>query len=255
MGFNSLVSEAGGQGVQKNLWKVFSILVEYCSRGAVETVVSEMQRESEAQQQALRQEVERQQALIENSAQMNREQNERVYRENSELRAKNEQLELDRELLREGKEQQERAFAEEVSLRLLFESKISDLHRLYRELEIKHHKLFADFQLKLNELTYFQDKAAHYQHENAQLRKQKAALEDDLTDRAHQLQHLREVAARLKQEMSDCLAGDAQRRIEGRRSEGLIKQREVKEAQLAAQLKTAETHLDSQARRHEGLRE
>jgi hypothetical protein len=44
----------------------------------------------------------------------------------------------------------------------MFESKISDLHSLYRELEIKHHKLFSDFQLKNNELTYFKDKANYY---------------------------------------------------------------------------------------------
>jgi len=142
-----------------------------------------------------------------------------------------------------------------VSLRLLFESKISDLHRLYRELEIKHHKLFADFQLKLNELAYFQDKAAHCLHENAQLRRQKAAAEDELSERGHELQQLREVAAGLKQEISDHFAGEAQRRIERRLNEGLIEQREAKEVQLAGQLRTAEAHLASEARRREGLKE
>jgi hypothetical protein len=104
MGFNSLISEMGGQGVKKSLWKVFSILVEYCSHGAVETIVAEVRRESEAEQQVLRQQMQRQQAVIEDNAQTNRDQNERIYRENSELRATNEQLQLDRDLLRQSSE-------------------------------------------------------------------------------------------------------------------------------------------------------
>lgn len=51
IGFNNLLAELGNKKleVKKNVWRVFCVLVEYCSEGSVETVLSSIQKESEAQ--------------------------------------------------------------------------------------------------------------------------------------------------------------------------------------------------------------
>ena len=42
MGFNTLLKEMGGIHIQKSLWKVYAILLEYCSDGDFETMIAEI---------------------------------------------------------------------------------------------------------------------------------------------------------------------------------------------------------------------
>ena len=46
MGYNTLLGElGGGMSVRKVLWKVFAILLEYCSDGDFQTMIGEMERD------------------------------------------------------------------------------------------------------------------------------------------------------------------------------------------------------------------
>jgi hypothetical protein len=46
MGFNELTKELsnGNPEVGKVIWKIYSIVLEYCSKGNLETVIGEIQR-------------------------------------------------------------------------------------------------------------------------------------------------------------------------------------------------------------------
>lgn len=68
--------------VQKNLWKVFSILIEYCSEGTFETVVSTIHRDHETEVEGLKTELENQKEMIEKNELKNKEKNEKIYQEN-----------------------------------------------------------------------------------------------------------------------------------------------------------------------------
>jgi hypothetical protein len=255
IGFNNLLSEVGHHKlpVKKNLWKVFSILIEHCSGGSFETIISDIQRENEKQQACLKEQIEKQQELIEHNELRNKEKNGKLFQENRDLREESERLELDRKMMQESNEEFERAFAEEISLRLMFERKISDLHRLYRELELKHHKLFSDFQLKINELTYFKEKSQFYYNENLQLKKERAALDDELSERATQLRQNEETISKLKKEVHDQFSAESQRKLENKLSEHLLGQKEIKERQLAHLLKSAQSTISVHEKSHQSL--
>ncbi len=51
IGFNNLLAELGKDKVKvkKNLWRVFSVLVEYCSEGSLSTVLSTIEKENKAE--------------------------------------------------------------------------------------------------------------------------------------------------------------------------------------------------------------
>jgi hypothetical protein len=56
--------------------------------------------------------------------------------------------------------------------------------------------------VKLNELAYFKDKAGYYHEENVKLRRDKTAIEADLSEKRHEGRHLAEVVERLKRELN-----------------------------------------------------
>lgn len=47
MGFNTLLKEIGckNMNLRKTLWKVFAILLEYCSEGDFESMIAEIERD------------------------------------------------------------------------------------------------------------------------------------------------------------------------------------------------------------------
>jgi hypothetical protein len=50
MGFNSLIGELsnGNMEVLKTIWRIYSIILEYCSKGSMVTVIGEIERETSA---------------------------------------------------------------------------------------------------------------------------------------------------------------------------------------------------------------
>lgn len=120
---------------------------------------------------------------------------------------------------------------------------------------MKHHKLYSDFQLKINELAYFKDKSSFYYNENLHLKKEKAGVEDDLRERVSNLKQMDELCVKLKKEINDQYSVDTQWRIERKISDGLLRQKEIKEHQMASQLKNNDSALDIHKRTHKSLLE
>jgi hypothetical protein len=54
MGFNAMLKEIGGTHIRKALWKVYAILLEYCSDGDFETMIAEIERDKIAKMDVLR---------------------------------------------------------------------------------------------------------------------------------------------------------------------------------------------------------
>ncbi len=54
MGFNNLLKEIGGRHIRKALWKVYVVLLEYCSDGDFETMIGEIERDKLAKMWLLR---------------------------------------------------------------------------------------------------------------------------------------------------------------------------------------------------------
>ncbi len=127
MGFNTLLKEVAGKNmnVRKTFWKVFAILLEYCSDGEFETMLGEIERDKVRKMESMKGEIERRQQVIDNNEEINQEKNARIFKELKELREANCNLENDKNVLMEDFKEAEQAFNEEVSLRLKFENKIN----------------------------------------------------------------------------------------------------------------------------------
>lgn len=67
MGFNSLIGELtkGNMEVLKTVWRIYSIILEYCSKGGMVTVIGEIERESSGKVAVLMSEIVRKQQIIE----------------------------------------------------------------------------------------------------------------------------------------------------------------------------------------------
>ena len=120
IGFNELLKEIGGGAIRKVLWKVFTILLEYCSDGDFETMIGEIERDKVAKLEVLREEIERRQEIIDNNEDIHQQKNAKIFKELKELREQNHSLENDKQVLMEDYKEAEQAFNEEVSLRLKF---------------------------------------------------------------------------------------------------------------------------------------
>lgn len=88
--------------------------------------------------------------------------------------------------------------------------------------------MYSDFQLKINELAYFKDKSSFYYNENLHLKKEKAAIEDDLRERVSDLKQMDELCVKLRKEINDQYSVDTQWRIEKKISDNLLRQKEIK---------------------------
>jgi hypothetical protein len=73
MGFNNLLGELAGNRMEvlKTVWRVYSIILEYCSRGGMVTVIGEIEREASAKITELAGEIERKQDIIERNEELN----------------------------------------------------------------------------------------------------------------------------------------------------------------------------------------
>lgn len=71
----------GGSHIQKALWKVYAILLEYCSDGDFETMIGEIERDKVAKMESLRDEIERRQEIIDNNEEIHQEKNARIFKE------------------------------------------------------------------------------------------------------------------------------------------------------------------------------
>ena len=101
MGFNTLLKEMGGSHIQKSLWKVYAILLEYCSDGDFQTMIAEIQRDKVIKMQSLREEIERRQEIIDNNEQIHQEKNAKIFKELKLLREENTNLQNDKQVLME----------------------------------------------------------------------------------------------------------------------------------------------------------
>ena len=126
LGFNRLLLQlAHSNSVRNSLWKVFSILVEYCSNGEFESVMAQVERDRISKVSQLTKELEHRQNLLEESSNSNEERNKQIYKELRQLKQENQELVADRALLLEEFKQAEQAFNNQVGLRLRYENKIN----------------------------------------------------------------------------------------------------------------------------------
>ena len=147
------------------IWKVFSILLEYCCKTDYRMLISEISKEHKDEMEKLEKEY---QAKFQEQAQ-----NERLLKQNMEILQKfNKELEKERTSERQMRLKLEEEYMqntknheEEVQLRLKFESKLNNMHSVHRDLETRYKRA-------LNEM-------ASLQNANEQLsNKNNAALEE-----------------------------------------------------------------------------
>lgn len=199
MGFNDLLREISRErkDVVKTIWRIYSTVLEYCSRGGMETAIGELDRENSRKVAEMTEKISQKQEIIEKNEEINEARNHQVYKEVKHLREQNVNLKNEKTVLQEEFNSTDQAFTEEVNLRLKFETKINDIYGLHRELAIKHQKLFSDLSAKMDE---FQATASNY-HDVSQKFTEFRALQVGLReeyvmerDRAARLErHLKEV--------------------------------------------------------------
>ena len=124
-----------------NIWKVFSVLLEYCCQSDYRMLIAEISNSHKAEIEELEEQFNRQcQEFINNEKIMK--QNMDVLQKYSEelekerTNERNLRLKLEEEYMQNSKNHEE-----EVQLRLKFESKLNSMHSMHRELEIKHKRL------------------------------------------------------------------------------------------------------------------
>ena len=81
MGFNELVAEItrGEPLLVKPIWKIFSLVLEYCSRGDLETSMGVLEKEYSTKIIELAAELERKQGVIERNEELNERKNNEIY--------------------------------------------------------------------------------------------------------------------------------------------------------------------------------
>jgi hypothetical protein len=114
MGFNSLIQELsnGNMEVLKTVWRIYSIILEYCSKGGMVTVIGEIERETSAKVAVLTSEIVRKQQIIERNEELNEEKNGEIFREIKKLREDNVNLNNEKTVLVEEYNSTEQAFSE-----------------------------------------------------------------------------------------------------------------------------------------------
>lgn len=167
----------------------------------MQTLLGEAEREKEKELRAFSAQLEEKNELIGRGAELNLKKNETVFRELKALKELNVELANDKVVLLEDYRQAEVAFSEEVSLRLMFENKISEVHALYRELGLKHRHLFDDLQAKSHELVLHRDRSAALTQENLQVRKESSVMRQEILSLRQELEQWRRTAEQLTAEL------------------------------------------------------
>lgn len=127
-----------------SVWKVFSILLEYCCKSNYQMLISKISTEHQQQMEQVQEGFHREiEALNRNEKDLKFTLDE-MQRENGELRKR-----LDEEVVLRIKLQEEiykniKSHEEEVQLRLQFESKLNGLHSLHRDLQAKYERALED---------------------------------------------------------------------------------------------------------------
>lgn len=127
-----------------SIWKVFSILLEYCCKTDYRMLISEISKEHKDEIEKLEREF---QTKFNEQAE-----NERILKENKEILQKyTEELEKEKNSERSMRLKLEEEFhqntknhEEEVQLRLKFESKLNNMHSVHRDLETKFKRALSD---------------------------------------------------------------------------------------------------------------
>ncbi|CDW73527.1 UNKNOWN [Stylonychia lemnae] len=127
-----------------SIWKVFSVLLEYCCQSDYRMLISEITNQHEEEVQRMEKDFNAKCQEFLN--------NEKILKQNMEVMQKySEELEKERTnertlrlKLEEEYMQNSKNHEEEVQLRLKFESKLNSMHSIHRELEIKHKRLGID---------------------------------------------------------------------------------------------------------------
>lgn len=59
MGFNTLLKEIGSKNmkIRKTFWKVYAILLEYCSDGDFDTMIGEIERDKVRKMEIMKEEI------------------------------------------------------------------------------------------------------------------------------------------------------------------------------------------------------
>jgi hypothetical protein len=66
--------------LRKTFWKVYAILLEYCSDGDFDTMIGEIERDKLRKMEVLKEEIERRQELIDNNEDIHQERNAKIFK-------------------------------------------------------------------------------------------------------------------------------------------------------------------------------
>lgn len=66
--------------IRKTFWKVYAILLEYCSDGDFETMIGEIERDKIQKMEVMKEEIEKRQEIIENNEEINQEKNAKIFK-------------------------------------------------------------------------------------------------------------------------------------------------------------------------------
>lgn len=182
------------------IWKVFSILLEYCCKTDYRMLISEISKEHKEESDRLEREF--QQKFNEQA------ENERRLKSNLEIlqkysddleREKNSERQM-RLKLEEEYMQNTKNHEEEVQLRLKFESKLNNMHSVHRDLETKYKRALSDLAglQTINEQLY--NKNGAQAEEITQLKTAKAEMESKIAYNDEKIAGLqREINIKVKQ--------------------------------------------------------
>ncbi|KAL4496532.1 hypothetical protein ABPG72_015893 [Tetrahymena utriculariae] len=128
-----------------SVWKIYGILLEYCSRTDFVNTVTQLEKEKTAIVDNLEEQIESKQKQFDELEVIEKEKREILEQQILSLKQEKQNILTEKFQLEEDFKQADQAFNEEVGLRLQFEHKINELHSIHRELLMKHNRLIDDF--------------------------------------------------------------------------------------------------------------
>ena len=133
-----------------SIWKVFSILLEFCCKSDYKILVGELTIQNEQKLKQMEEEFkykidEMKEDELSLKSEMNVMHNYSTLLEREKLDEKNTRMKLEEELLQNSKNHEE-----EVQLRLKFESKLNNMHSIHRDLGTKYRRALLDIETLQN---------------------------------------------------------------------------------------------------------
>lgn len=150
MGFNTLLKELTGnnKNITKSIWKVYVMLLEYSSEGNFQTTMGELERDMIKNEERLIKEIENRQIQIDNNDEIMEERLHRYTKDNKDLTLKVKSLEEKNEILEKEFREMEMAYNMEVTLRLSYQYRISEIYSVHEKLNILHLNMYKELQEK-----------------------------------------------------------------------------------------------------------